>query len=348
MKKILLISNYVFHYRINNYNYFYDEFKKLGYEFHVLACDAQKTDFKIKFPLTIKEFDFFKYKKFIKNLKPAAVINFLHLKDKIIFPITYYCKLARIPVIYWNFGINITTPDAKFKNQLYYHIHSLSDAIILYSPAEKKFIRRKNHHKVFIAYNTLNFTLTDRTKYTDKNYLRDRYKIKEKHIILFVGRITPIKRLDILLECFRNKDIAIVVVGSGIRQEQLEIINNISNYYYLSEIYNKEEIGRIFYSSDIFCIPGNFGLSLIEALFWRKPAVTFSKRNSPEIYYFKDGYNGYRVNSINEFEAKILNLLNNPAEYKIMAENARRTYEDKAHISKMLNGFKEAIEYVKS
>ncbi len=348
MKKILLVSNYVFHYRINNYNYFYNEFKKIGYEFHVLACEAQKVDFEIKFPLTIKEFKFFSYIKFIKKLKPDVVINFLHLKDKIIFPIIYYCKLARIPVIYWNFGINTATPEAKFKNQLYYHIHRLSDAIILYSPSEKKFIKKKNHHKLFIGYNTLNFTNIDREKFTDRNYLRTRYNIKEKHIILFVGRIKPVKRLDWLLECFRNKDIAIVVVGSGINDEQLEIIKTTSNYYYLGEIsYDNDEIGRIFYSSDIYCVPGNLGLSLIEALFWGKPSVTFVKRGSPEMYYFKDGYNGYRVESKKDFEDKISELLNNPAKYRTISENAGKTYEEKAHIRYMFNGFRKAIEYVK-
>lgn len=347
MKKILLISNYVFHYRINNYNYFYNEFIKLGYEFHVLACDAQKVDFKIEFPLTIKKFKALQYINFIRNLNPDVVINFLHLKDKIIFPVIYYCKLSRTPIIYWNFGINTATPDAKLKNQLYYHIHNCSDAIILYSPTEKKFIKTKNHHKIFIGYNTLNFTGIDRAKFTDREYLRTRYNIKEKHIILFVGRITPVKRLGILLECLRNKDIAIVIVGSGINHEQTEIIKNTSNYYYLGEIsYDNDEISRIFYSSDILCIPGNFGLSLIEALFWGIPAVTFSKRGSPEIYYFKDGYNGYRVKSVKEFEDKISGLLSNPAEYSKMADNARRTYEEKAHIINMFNGFRKAIEYV--
>ena len=87
-------------------------------------------------------------------------------------------------------------------------------------------------------------------------------------------------------------------------------------------------------------------MSLIEALFWGKPVVTFSKRNSPEIYYFKEGYNGYRVNSVEEFEQKISDLLKNSAKYNEMAENVWKTYEDKAHISKMFEGFKEAIKFV--
>ena len=112
MKKILLISNYVFHYRISNYNYFYDEFYKLGYEFVVLACDAQNVNFSIKFPLLVEKFNIIKYKKLIDRINPAVIINFLHLKNLIFFPVVYYCKLKKIPVIYWNFGINTNTPNA--------------------------------------------------------------------------------------------------------------------------------------------------------------------------------------------------------------------------------------------
>ena len=77
MKKILLVSNYVFHYRIKNYNFFYDEFKKLGYEFTVLAEDAQKVDFEIKFSITTKKFNSYAYIKFIRNLKPSLLIFFI-------------------------------------------------------------------------------------------------------------------------------------------------------------------------------------------------------------------------------------------------------------------------------
>ena len=349
MKKILLVSNYVFHYRIKNYNFFYDEFKKLGYEFTVLAEDAQKVDFEIKFSITTKKFNSYAYIKFIRNLKPSAIINFLHLKDVIIFPVTYYCKLAGIPIIYWNFGINTVTPDAKFKNMLYYHLHNLSNAIVLYSPLEKKFIKEKNHKKLSIAYNTLNLTDIDRSKFTDKYYLKNKYNVKEDFIILFVGRITPSKKLDILLESFRNKNVAIVVAGNGINNMQSELIDKVPNYYYIGEIpYDNNEICNIFYSSDIFCIPGNIGLALIEAFFWGKPAVTFSGRNSPEIFYLKDNHNGYLVKDVKDLEKKISDLINDPAKYNKMSENARKTYEEKAHIRNMFKAFNDALNYIEN
>lgn len=346
MKKILLVSNYVFHYRMNNYNYFYEEFLKLGYEFQVLTESAQTVDFPIRFKLTVKKQNPFSYYQFIRKLNPDVVITFLHLKDYILFFVNFFCKAMGIPLIYWNFGINIFTPDTRFKNALYYHVHNISDAIILYSPAEKIYIRKKNHHKLFVANNTLNLTVLDRAQFSDKDYLKNKYGVKENHVILFIGRINRSKDLDSLLECFRDEKCALVIVGKGIREDQLEIVKNTPNYYYLGEIYNFNEVGSIFFCSDVFSIPGNIGLALIEALFWGKPVVTYSGVNTPEIYYLKDGYNGYIVNNKAELKKKILDLFKYPEKYNQLSANARSTYENQAHIKYMFKGFIEAVNFV--
>ena len=248
MKKVLLISNYVFHYRLNNYNYFFEEFKKAGYEFIVLANDAQKVDFEIKFQLIVKKPSVRDYFKTIKNINPDVVITFLHLKDWILYFVNYYCKIKKIPLIYWNFGVNTATPDSTLKNQIYYHIHNLSDAIVLYSPNEKKYVKTHNQKKIFIGYNTLNFEGLDRNTIGSKSYLKEKFNIKEDFIVLYSGRITANKKLHLLLEILRNnKDIAIVVVGRGMTSDLKDIIDKVDNYYYLGEIgYDKYEIARIF------------------------------------------------------------------------------------------------------
>lgn len=350
MKKILLISNYVYHYRISNYNYFYNEFKKFGYEFHVLTNKAQEVNFEIDFPLHILNSNPISYIKFINNLKPVSVITFLHLKDFILYFINVYCKLVNISIIYWNFGINQQTPNAFFKNLIYYHIHNFSDAIILYSPNEKKYIKEKNHHKVFVANNTLNFIHIDRNKYNNKQHLLKKYGVKEKHIILFSGRITPNKKLDLLLECFRNNAmVAIVIVGGGISKEQKNVVDSTNNYYYLGPVYDRNEMANIFNSCDLFSIPGNLGLALNEAFFWGKPVVTSNFRksnNTPEIWYFKENVNGVIAKNKKDFEQRVLDILNNREKYERYSKAALKTADGIAHISQMFKGFKDAIVYV--
>ncbi len=348
MEKILLISNYVYHYRLNNYNYFASRFKEIGLDFQVLGTAAQEVKFDIEYKLDVLEPGFNRYRKYIKREKPDVVIMFMHLKDKIIFPLTYYCRFKRIPVIYWNFGINVLNPTSRKKNFLYYHLHDVSNAIILYSPNELQYIHKRNRKKVFIAYNTLNFTPIDKNKMPDDNHLKNKYGITEDRIVLCLGRITRSKKVHVLFDCFRNsKDVAIAFAGEGMPPEYINVCNEVPNYYYLGEVgYERMELARIFNSCDIFCIPGNIGLALNEAFFWGKPAITLNGRNSPEIYYFKDGVNGYLADDAKDLENKISLLLNDKKLYNEFSANALKTYEEEMHIENMFQGFKDAVDYV--
>lgn len=351
MKKVLLISNYVFHYRLNIYNYFYDEFKEIGYEYFVLANKSQNVDFEIKFPLFIKKPLPWIYFRMINRINPSVIIVFLHLKDPILYFLTLYSKLKGIPMIYWSLGVNTATPNSLYKNILYHYFHNTSDAIILYTPNEKKYIKAKNYHKLFIANNTLNFQGVDRSKVGPKNYILEKYKVKEEFVVLFSGRITKNKKLDLLLEIFRdNNDIAIIIIGGGITPEQDKIIKNTKNYYYLGAIYNKSEMSKIFNGTDVFCIPGNLGLALNEALFWGKPVVTIknvpNKINTPEIWYLEDGVNGFLASDIHDLQSKIHLLMKDKKLYQSMSDNARNTADNKGHISRMFQGFMEAVNFV--
>ncbi|MBN2215334.1 MAG: glycosyltransferase family 4 protein [Bacteroidales bacterium] len=350
MKRVLLISNYVFHYRLNNYNYFYKEFQKQDIEFQVLTFGRQKVNFDINFTITLTKKGIFSFIREIIRIKPSCVILFLHLKDYMIFPIAYFCKIKRIPVIYWNFGINTSTPDSFIKNNLYYHLHRISDALLLYTPNEKKYIKKKNHYKTFIANNTLNFSDLRKEDFTDSEYLKREYKIKEKYIVFFVGKFQPIKRLDVLLNCFRNDpEIAIVVAGNGELGGLKEIIDSTANYYFLGEIkYDRKEMARIFSNIDILCIPGNVGLAMNEALFWGKPVVTIEEKNtnSPEIWYLQNGKNGYILRNEKELETKIKELLKDRKKYREFSEYALEISNTYAHISQMFKGFSDAVNFV--
>ena len=172
MKKILLVSNYVFHYRLNNYNYFYREFQKQNIEFQLLTYGKQDVDFAIEFKITEIKKGIFSFIREIIRINPSCVILFLHLKDYMIFPISYYCRIKGIPIIYWNFGIDTSTPDSFIKNRLYFHLHRISDALLLYTPNEKKYIKNKYHTKTFVANNTLSFSDLTREDYNDSDYLK--------------------------------------------------------------------------------------------------------------------------------------------------------------------------------
>ena len=337
------------HYRASIYNSFYHKWKEEGYEFHVASNEYQDVDFPLRFVRHDLPFSTAKYAKLIRELKPDVVINFLHLKDKLIIPLTIYCRLKGIPMIYWNHGVNLKDADNKWKNLIFHFIHSISNAIILYTPDQLKYILRRNLKKTFIAFNTLSFESSDVFRHSLRRpkEIKAQYGIKEKYVLLYISRILPYKGLDILLPLFANlKDLALVIVGEGINDNQMQIVESTPNYYYLGEKYGKD-VDEIYSIGDMFSTPGHIGLALNQAMYWGLPVLVLNRKHAPEIYYMKNGENGFVLNNSEELRDKVLELCDNPTLLAKISANARKTYETKMSLDNMYEGFLKAINYVK-
>lgn len=348
-RKILLISNRVMHYRSCIYNAFFDMFMDAGYEFHVLSNDYQQVDFPIRYIKHELPFGIWQYIKAINEIAPDVCINFLHLKDMLIMPLTFYCRIKGIPMIYWNHGVNLRTPNDRLKNSVFRVIHSISSAIILYSTDQLKFISNRNRKKTFIAHNTLDFSNVDRTLLRSPEDVKKMYGIKEKRIVMYISRILPYKGLDILLRILPEKPgIGLVIVGDGINVEQQEIIDKTHNFYYLGEKYGTA-VDEIYQMGDVFSTPGHIGLALNQAMYWGKPVIVLNRIHAPEICNLKNGVNGFIVNSEEELKEKIIQLCGDDGkQLEEMSKNARKTYENEMSIENMFNGFINAIKYVKA
>jgi glycosyltransferase involved in cell wall biosynthesis len=349
MKKILLISNKVFHYRLKVYNHFYQKFKESDFELILLANEIQeKTGIVTEFDIHIESFNLIKYLRIIKSLKPDYVIIFLHLKNLIMIPIITYLRMRKIPVVYWNHGVNQLDPNNLFKNSIYYLIHSLADRILLYSPNEKKYIRPKNQNKIYIANNTIVFDENLYPVNANKIDLKKKLDVESNFNILFVGRDRIYKKLEIIIDLVKsidNRDIGLLIVGPlSDKQKTFRKIGNCDNIKYLGEIYDKNKLSEIYSVSDIFCIPGTNGLGLNEAMFWGLPCLTLNVRHSPEIWYLKNGENGYILNTISELRKTIIKLYDDEALLRKLSSRSREIILSQGHINNMYRGFKEVIE----
>lgn len=345
MKRVLLISNRVFHYREKVYNDFSKLFQRDGFEFHVMSNEFQDVGYQFQFEAHVVPFTVKEYCRKIDEIHPSVVIVFLHLKDKIYIPVIQYCKRKHIPVIFWNKPVSVTDPNNSIKNMLYHYIHSTCDAIITYTPDMIPFFQEKNRKKLFVGYNTLSFSDIDKTKYQNPQQVKDKYGIKEKNVILYVSRMLPYKRPDLLVDLFAHeKNVAVVLMGAGMTNTLQEKINAADNVYYLGQKYG-DEGNEIFSMADIFSTPGNIGLSVNEALFWNIPIALLEGKHAPEIYYMKDGKTGFFAKDENSFKTRVLDLLNNPAELNRMRKECQKEYEAEVSIERMYKGFIDAIHY---
>jgi glycosyltransferase involved in cell wall biosynthesis len=353
VRKVLLISNRVMHYRVSVYNYFYNRFKEFNWEFIVRGNQLQKQNpYSIEFDFQEIEFNFRKYKDEIRKIKPDVVIIFLHLKDIVIWPLLLWLKTQNIPIVFWTKGANLDEPDSKFRYHLFNFVHGICDRLILYSQNEIKCIKEKNRHKVFVANNTVNFKAFPEIRET-KDEIKNEFGISFDKVVLSVGRMGEgggRKKIHHLIEIFNDINtpgVGLVIVGSGVNNGLLNKTIR-SNTVYLGEIHDPQniQISKIFKMADVFSIPGHIGLGVNQAFYWGLPVVTGDYLQPPEIQYIINGRNGFIIPSddINELKNKILYLLENDSVREEFSKNAREDILKNASIENMFMGFKKCLD----
>ena len=350
MRRIVLVSNRVYHYRVPVYNHLHNRLRSIGYELLVITSELQEDNpHDVEFPLVEERPTFSSYRELIVANDPAAVILFLHIKDVVVWPLLAWLKLRKTNVIYWNHGINLETPNNALKNRVFGIFHSAADAILLYSENEKQFIARRHWRKLFVANNTLNFDAIPPI-HESKEELRRQLGIPFERVVLFVGRIEPNKRLGDLLEAARllNDGIGVVIVGGGLSAEHAAQIDSLPNVSYLGEIYDATRINQLFKLADVFSIPGKMGLGINHAFYWGLPVITEDVLHAPEIVYLKKNRNGFIVGKGDTaaLAARINSLLGSKRMYADFSQAARTEIMRSANIDTMCDGFVDALHYL--
>lgn len=347
-KKILLISEILLHYRISLYNLFWSLFNENNIELLLMADKENNKELRSEFNYIEVDFSFFKIIKHIKQAQPEMIIFFWNIHNVSSWLIALWIKWKGIKLIYWSHGGSMQDPENKLKKFVYKVFHNLSDSIILYSKNELKFISEKNRRKTFIANNTINFNDIPVIELS-KEEIKKELGLPFKKIVLFVGRIQKRKRLDVLINIFSNrndKDIGLVIAGPDMQEDYNDIIKKSRNIIYLGAIYDKYAVNKLFKCSDLFCIPGTNGLGINQAMYWGLPVLALNVQHSPEIYYVKDGLNGYIVNNKKELEDKIFNILNDDLLLKTLSKNAHEIIRKEGTPQIMIEGFFNAINYI--
>jgi len=354
-KKILLISNTVMHYRVSVYNYFWRRFREDGYEFEVVTNELQpKNKIQPLFRLDQIPFSFGAYRRVVQVRQPHAVIQFLHLKDKMIWPLVHWLKWKGIPVAFWTKTRNLDAPDTFRRRLPFDYMLWLHDGLILYSGDLIKNVPAGERQKAFNANNTINFEDFPEVHETKEEIKQD-LKIPFKKVCLFAGRMdvdSGRKRVDHLIEVFREvngRDAGLVIVGSGMKEEWRARMNPQTTLY-LGEVHDPKnlQISRIFTMADVCAIPGHVGLGLNQAFYFGLPVVTEEGKHPPEIASLKPGRNGFIVpeNDLTQLKEKLFMLLDNDGMRQEFSRNARADILQNASVDGMYRGFLDCVRYM--
>jgi glycosyltransferase involved in cell wall biosynthesis len=355
MKKAVLLSNTLMHYRVSVYNYFARRFRANGWNFIVRSDEMQKENpYRVDFDFAEMPLDFSTCQRSLRNLNPDVTILFLHLRQPTIWPLVHWLKATKRPVVLWMKAMNYDKRGSVLSRLAYNYMHTMVDALILYSDYELRHVNPKLRHKVFVANNTINHDAYPEI-HESRPEIKRQLNIPFDKVVLSVGRMGADggrKKIDHLIRVFSEltcPSFGLVIVGSGVTAEQLEMMKG-KNILYFGEVYDPGDvqISKLFKMADVFCIPGHVGLGLNQAFYWGLPVVTEDGDQPPEFHYLVNGRNGFVVpsNDLAALKTKLLYLLTDDHVRGTLSKTAREDLVRHASIEGMFNGFWQCLEHL--
>jgi len=350
-KKILILYNNLFHYRIAIFKLFAEKCD-LTVAYSIGPGLIENVNFKIiKLPVI-------KYKRLVFHKN-----NIYKLCQQFDVVIAYgdiaWLKLSTLPfykkrsfkVIFWTIGVSASY-EKKYDavstwNSIRNFFYRRADALIFYSDYPiKGYVKRGfDAKKLFVAPNTVEVL----TKLNSEIYKKDS--------LLFIGTLYMQKGISILLENYKlaqsvNPDILpLNIVGGGPEYKSIQNWvqkNSLAHKIFLHGPILEIEKKAVFFYKAYACIsPIQAGLSVLESLGYGVPFITtHDALTGGERLNIQNGINGILLDDVIGLKDIILDICGNKEKYLKMGKNAFEYYRNNRKPSDMANGLLNAVKYV--
>lgn len=123
------------------------------------------------------------------------------------------------------------------------------------------------------------------------------------HNLFFVGRLTPVKQLDQILEAMsicneRGQRYNLTFIGGGAEMENLKAkagsLRLSEQVWFYGPCYDEKVLSSLIYNADLCVSPGNIGLTAMHSMVFGTPCITHDDfpYQMPEFEAIKDGITG--------------------------------------------------------
>lgn len=351
-KKVLILYNKLFHYRIPIFNLLASKYDlTVSYSYNTSEYVIAQCNFKTIF---IPIFRFWKVTIHKKN-----ILRLAKGYDVVIaYGDTAWLSFSSLALLRRNFKLFFWTIGAPASynrrygeaNRLHYLITDFfdkrADGLIVYSDRPVKMFKERGITSIpfFRAHNTVKVR-----KIELNNTLKNK--------ILFIGTLYMEKGLEILLDSYLeaykvSRSIPeLLIIGGG---DQYDSVNkwidckNLSDKIkLLGPIYSEEEKSNLF-SQAIACIsPLQAGLSVLESMGYGVPFITMKDAiTGGEAFNIVHEKNGLRLDDVEQFKEVIIDISNNRCKYLEFGKNAYEYYWEYRKPEDMVQGLIDAIENV--
>jgi glycosyltransferase involved in cell wall biosynthesis len=153
----------------------------------------------------------------------------------------------------------------------------------------------------------------------DGRYLRDRYKLPAENVIIYTGRISQEKNLDVLINAIpfviNEINAHFLFVGSGgeYKNKLLSLVDklNVDKHTTFTDFLDWQDYPNIYSIADLFTLPAESELQSIvtlEALASGLPVVVVNKGAIPELANYGNGF-VFEPRNSEEMASKIVKIL---------------------------------------
>lgn len=329
-EKILFITNFFPSYRKNIWKklidnkkseviFYFDPVQNKG--FHVEELFFSETNKRKNSFKKIKNFYFFGrviwQSLIVKECFSASFNQAIFLGDMNIISTwigLLICRLRNKKTILWTHGFYGN--ESYIKRWLRILFYSIGNKYLVYEQRGKQLMINAgfDESKIFVIYNSLDYDLQ---KEYFNNYQKNKtkreltfFKNSKLKTIIFLGRLTSVKKIDILIKSLMKLNSHVIkfnllIIGDGPEKSSLKKISKKGLekgwIYFYGKTYEESELSKLIYYSDLMVSPGNTGLNAVHALTYGTPVGTHNNFNKqmPEAAIVEDQKTGFFFNENN-------------------------------------------------
>lgn len=270
-------------------------------------------------------------------------------------------RIRKTPVLLWGHGL--LTDEQGPKWWVRRAFYRLAWGHLLYGDDAKTLLQKKGFpaNRLYVVYNSLNYDEQNRCAKILSPGVRITTRASlglplESRVIIFTGRLEPVKRLDLLVEAIsvlksRGRDVRAIIVGDGRERSALETLANEhgveEHFRFLGEKYDEQTLAELYDASDLAVIPSGAGLSVIHALTYGVPVLIHDRvsEHFPEREAVLPGKTGfvYQYGDAHHMAEQIDDALFPEAKRPQMLESCRSVVQEKYNPHRQIETILSAI-----
>ncbi len=256
-------------------------------------------------------------------------------------------RLAGKRVLMWSHGF--IREERNLKGFIRFLFYRISSGVLLYGHRAKNIMIDKGYNpdNIYVVYNSLDLKKQQEVRKAITSYGCEHKKSElfidaKLPVLLFVGRLTPQKKLTLILEAVKILEdkgsfVNVLFVGDG------EDLANLKAYtvslgiservVFYGSCFSEDALGLLISLSDLCVSPGEVGLTAMHSLVYGTPVITHNdpSKQGPEYEAIEDGVTGsfFNIGCKYDLADKIQTWLSTKTDKEQIKKDCMKVIDDK-------------------